>query len=92
RFCDPSQHRPFVQLGIQLLDDEKRLLQKDYFRQQLSASMPPRSKELMQFTVPITVAPGKHYLKLDLVLEGVTWFELKGSRPVIHPITILPTG
>jgi ubiquinone/menaquinone biosynthesis C-methylase UbiE len=84
--AEPSHNRPFVQLGIQLLDADQKLLEKDYFRQRLPTSMPPESKQRLTFKIPMIKTSGKHFLKFDLVHEGVTWFELKGSPVVVHPI------
>ena len=37
-----------------------------------------------------TDAAGIYYLKLDMVEEGVTWFELKGPSQIFHKIHVTP--
>jgi hypothetical protein len=33
---------------------------------------------------------GSYQLKIDMVTEGVTWFELKGSPAVTVPLEVTP--
>ena len=42
----------------------------------------------MAVTFPAPEAPGRYAVKIDLVAEGVSWFETLGTTPAIHPIVV----
>jgi ubiquinone/menaquinone biosynthesis C-methylase UbiE len=77
-----------VRLGVQLLAPDGRVLDRDYARRDLPAPILPGGRCELTLTVAAPPAPGSYHLKFDLVREGVRWFELAGSRPVIHPIHV----
>jgi len=45
----------------------------------------PGGRCALRATLPAAPAPGRYQLKLDLVVEGVTWFEPQGSRAKALP-------
>ena len=70
-----------VSLGIQLLDAGGRVLGRDYHRVPLPHDVPPGHAVSLAFACPEPREPGDYRLKVDLVAEGVTWFETTGSSP-----------
>ncbi len=69
-----------VTLGVQVLDADGRLLARDHHREPLPGDVPPGQTVALTFNCPAPADPGRYVLKLDLVVEGVTWFETAGSR------------
>jgi hypothetical protein len=78
-----------VMLGIQLLDGEGRMVAKDHHRVALPHSVTPGQTVTLMFDCPVPENSGRFRLKIDLVAEGVTWFETTGSIPVSTPLEIL---
>lgn len=78
-----------VMLGVQLLDGEGRMVAKDHHRVALPNAVPPRQTVTMKFECPLPDSPGGFRLKIDLVAEGVTWFETTGSSAVSTPLQVL---
>lgn len=77
-----------VTLGIQVLDADGRLLARDHHREPLPNDVPPGQTVALTFNCPAPVEPGRYVLKLDLVAEGVTWFETAGSRAASTPLEV----
>ena len=80
----------FVRLGVQVLDADHRLVNRDFHREALPGPVGPGRQIDCDFTCPAPSSAGVHYLKLDLVAEGVTWFEVGGSEVAVHRIEIRP--
>jgi SAM-dependent methyltransferase len=81
-----------TQLGIQLLDPDGRVVDKDFARGRLPADVVPGGSAALTVPFPAPGAPGEYTLKLDLVCEGVTWFEPVGSTPVTIPLAVTAAG
>ena len=80
----------FMQLGVQLLDSEKRLINRDFFRQPLKKQLNPGEREEMEISLAIPDNQlGAFYLLFDIVHEGVSWFEALGSTPSILHVEII---
>jgi ubiquinone/menaquinone biosynthesis C-methylase UbiE len=77
-----------VRLGVQLLDANHRLVNRDFFRQPLPRPIAPGEQVECDFLCPGPPSAGVHYFKFDLVLEGVTWFEVGGSQVVVHRVEV----
>jgi SAM-dependent methyltransferase len=77
-----------VMLGVQLLDADGRLLARDHCRVGLSYDVEPGKSVVLAFECPAPAAPGRYFLKFDLVAEGVTWFETTGSVPVSRSLMV----
>jgi SAM-dependent methyltransferase len=77
-----------VQLGIQLLDEAGRLVNRDFGRAALPQDVAPREACQVHATVTAPAEPGRYQLKLDLVVEGVTWFEPQGSAARTMPFAV----
>jgi hypothetical protein len=68
-----------VRLGVQWLDADRRLVNRDFHRVAFaSPPVPGRSIDL-SFNCPVPDASGPQHLKFDIVIEGVAWLEPKGS-------------
>jgi SAM-dependent methyltransferase len=78
-----------VMLGVQLLDGEGRMMARDHHRAELPNAVAPRETVTVTFECPVPDRPGRFRLKVDLVAEGVAWFETTGSTPVSTPLQIL---
>jgi SAM-dependent methyltransferase len=78
-----------VQLGIQLLGEDARMLDPDFVRWTLPHDVAPgeRLDADVRFRAPKT--PGVYQLKVDLVAEGLTWFEPGGTVVPILPLRVV---
>jgi ubiquinone/menaquinone biosynthesis C-methylase UbiE len=77
-----------VRVGVQLLTPEGVVLNRDHSRHQLPGSVAPGETVTFDVTVPAPADPGRYAFKIDLVREGVSWFELAGSKPVVHLVDV----
>ena len=77
-----------VRLGVQLLDADNRLAVRDYHRVALPHAVAPGETVTLSFQCPVPAEPGRYGMKLDMVAEGVTWFETAGSTPASVPIEV----
>lgn len=77
-----------VTLGIQLLDAGGRLLARDYHRVPLPHDVPPGGAVPLAVACPRPREPGDYRLKLDMVAEGVAWFETTGSAPAFFAVQV----
>ena len=77
-----------VRLGVQLLDGQMRMIDRDYARASLSRDVPPGDRLAVQIDFAAPSAPGEYHAKFDLVVEGVTWFEPGGSPVVTMPLRV----
>lgn len=70
-----------VRLAAHLFGESGELVDVDYFRHPLPAAVAPGETIEFDVEVPVPPLPGCR-LELDLVSEGVIWFENGGSRAV----------
>jgi hypothetical protein len=77
-----------VTLGVQLLDAEGRIVARDYHRVRLPEDVTAGQSVTLSFDCPVPAEAGHYQLKLDLVAEGVTWFEAAGSVPVSKSLLV----
>ena len=77
----------YVTLGCQLLDAEKRRIDRDYLRFPLPAAV-PRGETLSMRVEVKAPRRGDYWIKLDLVDEGICWFEEVGSTATALPMTV----
>jgi hypothetical protein len=75
-----------VSLGVHLLTGDGGEVARDYLR--LSLPRPVAPKEALELDARIAAPPeaGRFQLQLDLVAEGVCWFEHMGSAPLTLPV------
>ena len=79
-----------MRVGAQLLDAERRLLDRDYARLSLPQDVPAGGTVRADFVIAVPAEPGSYFLKFDLVAEGVTWFEPCGSTPAVRALQVHP--
>lgn len=77
-----TRERGVVSLGAQLLDARGELLARDHARVPLPRSVAPGESLELQAALPAPPETGQYRLRLDLVAEGVCWFEHMGSAPL----------
>ena len=69
----------YVRLGGHLLSERGEPVDWDFFRAWLPASVAPGKTVSVQARVRLPESAGRHLLHLDLVDEGIAWFEQFGS-------------
>ena len=76
-----------VKVGAHLHDDAGHLVDHDFHRSLFDTDTLPGDvvSSRLSLTFP---APGKYRLTIDLVAEGVTWFEFCGSTPVVCEVEV----
>ena len=72
-----------VRLGVQLLDGDLKLVDRDYHRESLIAPFLPGQQRTIRVDCPAPNEAGRYGFKIDLVQESVAWFETRGSTPAI---------
>jgi SAM-dependent methyltransferase len=70
-----------VRIGTHLCAADGRVLEVDHSRHDLPMDLRPGQSMTLDVTVPLP-AEGSYRLALDLVAEGVMWFEDGGSKPL----------
>jgi 2-polyprenyl-3-methyl-5-hydroxy-6-metoxy-1,4-benzoquinol methylase len=81
-----------VHFGVHLFDAAGKLLNLDYFRENLTPGEGREilSGEIIRFTAAIPMpAPGRYILQFDLVSEAVCWFEHNGARILRQEIEVI---
>ena len=76
----------WVSLGSHLLTADHRLLKQDVGRTPIRSDVDPGQTVVLRVNITLPSADAPYILKLDLVAEGVCWFEEVGSRPVSLPV------
>jgi hypothetical protein len=78
--------RGVVSLGIHLRAGDGRELARDYLRLPLPRAVQPNETLELRAELPAPPETGRFQLLLDLVAEGVCWFEHMGSSPLLLPV------
>jgi hypothetical protein len=74
-----SYGRRLVRLGAQLGDASGAIVNRDFARAWLPATLGPGSAFEVPIEIPAPPERGRYTLKFDLVSEGIDWFEHCGS-------------
>lgn len=82
-----GSHR--IAVGVQLLDEEGRLMNRDFADFSLPRPVEPSASVHFNGRLPLDLPPGKYRLLFDLKRELVTWFAEQGSDPPVETIEIL---
>ena len=82
-----SYGRRLVRVGAQLLDEGCRLKAQDFVRTPLPRTLEGGEWQDVRMEIP-PLAPGDYHLKLDLVSEGIDWFEACGSEVTLKPLRV----
>jgi hypothetical protein len=77
-----------VRVGLQLLADNGSVIDRNYARHSLPAPILPGGRCELAVHIVAPSMPGQYQLKLDLVREGMHWFEMHGSRVVVRRIDV----
>jgi hypothetical protein len=70
-----------VWLGLQLLDLDGRMREREFARFRLERAVPPGGTIRLPVAVDLSPTDETVVLKVDMVAERVCWFEDHGSRP-----------
>ncbi len=74
--------RHTVRLGAQLHDESGVLLDLNFARAFLPHDVKKGCQASVRIELPAPPFPGRYRIKLDMVSEGVDWFERAGSNPL----------
>jgi ubiquinone/menaquinone biosynthesis C-methylase UbiE len=85
---DPATGTRHVRVGVQLLDADSRVIDKDFARLDLPHEVAPGDRCNVSGTFEAPSAAGDYGLKIDLVAEGVTWFEPAGTVAEARPFRV----
>jgi SAM-dependent methyltransferase len=84
----PEPRKGCVALGGHLLDPSGRSVSRDILRAHLERPVGPAEAVQLRTSFAAPLVPGKYRLRLDLVQEGVCWFEQRGSIPLEVDVTV----
>ena len=79
--------RRLVRVGAQLLDADRTLRDLDFVRASLPRTVNAGEWQDLRLEIP-PLAPGHYHLKLDLVSEGIDWFESCGSEVTLRELRV----
>jgi hypothetical protein len=68
-----------VTVGLKVCDARGDVLREDLGRTPLQRDVAPGEEVEIEMTVAGLLPAGHYELRYDMVVEGVTWFELQGS-------------
>jgi hypothetical protein len=74
-----SYGRRLVRLGAQLRGPDGSMTNRDHARAWLPSTLEPGQTHAIPIEIPMPDTPGRYQLTLDLVSEGIDWFEACGS-------------
>jgi ubiquinone/menaquinone biosynthesis C-methylase UbiE len=78
-----------TRVGLQLLAEDGRVLDREYGRGNLPHDVRPEENCEVTIEHPAP-PPGSYRVKIDVVMENVTWFEPNGSPTVTFPLEVTP--
>ncbi|HET6267344.1 MAG TPA: SPASM domain-containing protein [Acidobacteriota bacterium] len=81
-------NRRHITMGVQLLDDNHRILNRDFARVILPRSVPAGESVELNFQARAPQQPGHYWLKFDMVCEGIEWFESCGSPAALSRLQV----
>ena len=84
-----SYGRRLVRLGAQLCAADGSLINRDYERAWLPATLDPGASVEVPVTITAPAEPGRYALKFDLVSEGIDWFEACGSPTTTKTLIVI---
>jgi hypothetical protein len=83
-----AEGKGHVRLGVQLLDEDQRLIDRDHVRVALPHDLAPGQAAELQVAFRSPTEPGVYAVKLDMVMEGVGWFEASGSATEVYGLEV----
>jgi MoaA/NifB/PqqE/SkfB family radical SAM enzyme len=84
-----SYGRRLVRLGAQLCTRDGSLINRDFERAWLPATLEPGASTDVPITLTAPATPGRYSLKFDLVSEGIDWFEACGSPTTTKTLVVI---
>jgi hypothetical protein len=84
-----SYGRRLVRIGAQLCGRDGEVVNRDYERAWLPATLQPSSSVDLRMTLTAPDKPGRYGLKFDLVSEGIDWFEACGSQTTRKSLVVI---
>jgi hypothetical protein len=84
-----SYGRRLVRVGAQLCARDGSLVNRDFERAWLPATLQPASSVALRMTLRAPDKPGRYGLKFDLVSEGIDWFEACGSETTTKTLVVI---
>jgi radical SAM family protein len=84
-----SYGRRLVRVGAQLCARDGSLVNRDFERAWLPATLQPSSSVALEMTLTAPDKPGRYGLKFDLVSEGIDWFEACGSETTTKTLVVI---
>jgi hypothetical protein len=84
-----SYGRRLVRLGAQLCSAGGSVVDRDFERAWLPATLEPGAETRVPITIKAPQAPGQYGLKFDLVSEGIDWFEACGSPTTTKRLVVI---
>jgi hypothetical protein len=84
-----SYGRRLVRLGAQLCDRERNVINRDFERAWLPASLQPGAATELSMKLTAPEKPGQYALKFDMVSEGIDWFEACGSPTTVKTLYVI---
>jgi len=80
----------YVNLGVKLMRPDGTCEDPDFSRGMLLADVMPGETAEISCLAKAPASAGEYDLKVDLVQEGVAWFEDMGSTPLHRSLTVTP--
>jgi len=84
-----SYGRRLVRVGAQLCDRDLTVINRDFERAWLPATLEPGQAVEVPITITAPATPGRYALKFDLVSEGIDWFEACGSQTTTKTLIVV---
>jgi hypothetical protein len=84
-----SYGRRLVRLGAQLCSSDGAVMNRDFERAWLPATLGPGAETRVPMTITAPEKPGRYALKFDLVSEGIDWFEACGSPTTMKGLIVI---
>ena len=81
-----------VKLSYHWHDDSGNIVQWEGERTHLPSDLEPQNSANADMRIFAPFAPGTYTLEITLVLEGIAWFNQKGSAPVRLPVRVEPSA
>lgn len=79
----------WVRLGYQFVSEDGGFYPPEPIRVPLPGDLAPEESTMLSFMLHLPESPGIYQLKVDLVLEGMTWFANMGTAPLIVPLSVV---
>ena len=82
----------YVRAGIQLKQPDRKMIDRDYARSELPHDLRKNERVRLSIKFKAPHETGNYILMLDMVNEGVCWFQERGSEPVSVELIVSRTS